>query len=221
MAGDLTLAKVASGDVYMAALVVALCLLLQVEPAQATSAQAAPVQAVAIGPPTDAPTPSAPSKIVRLAAGTLLEVELVSPLSSATSHLGDRFALRLAAPISDNGVELVAAGAIGEGEVIDAAHAGMAGRAGKLILSARHLELNGRPTRIRALTLITTGQSGIGQSRVGLATGVMLLPYVGPTAVLIRGGEVEIPAGAHYTVKLAEDVDLQSNPSNPSEDERK
>ena len=182
-------------------------LLLQVEPSQA-----APAQAAATVAPQTPPTAPAPGKTVRLTAGTQLEVELVAPLSSATSHLGEKFALRLAMPISSDGVEIVAAGATGEGEVIDAAPAGMAGRAGKLILAARRLDLHDRPVRIRGMTLMAAGKS-----RVGLATVVLLTPYVGVTAALIQGGEVEIPAGTHYTVKLAEDVDLPINPSKESE----
>ena len=193
-------------------------LLLQAEPAQAAPAQAAPTQAAAPVAPQTPPTSPDPApvlaagKTVRLAAGTQIEVELVNPLSSATSRLGDKFPLRLATPILSDGVEVVAAGAMGEGEVIDAAHAGMAGRAGKLILSSRRLDLNGRSVRIRGMTLMAAGKS-----RVGLATAVMLTPYAGLAAGLIQGGEVEIPAGARYTVKLAEDVDLQINPSKETE----
>jgi hypothetical protein len=188
-----------------------LCLLPQPSPSQAAGVEAATTIAA-----TAPPTRPTPGKIVHLAAGTQLEVEIVAPLSSAASHVGDKFALRLAAPISSDGVDVVAAGALGEGEVIDAAPAGMAGRAGKLILSARRLNLNGRPARIRGLTLMAAGQS-----RVGLASGVLLLPHVGVAAVLIRGGDVEIPAGARYTVKLAEDVDLPSELSKQPKDDLK
>jgi hypothetical protein len=194
-----------------AAMLVGICLLLQPGPSQA-----ARIEAAATVTPTVPPTPLKPGKKVRLPAGTELEVELVAPLSSAASHLGDKFALRLVAPISSDGVDVVAAGALGEGEVIDAAPAGMAGRAGKLVLAARRLDLNGDPARIRGLTLMAAGQS-----RVGLASGVLLLPRVGVAAVLIRGGEVQIPAGARYTVKLAEDVDLQIQSSKQPEDDVK
>jgi len=191
-----------------AALIALSLLLLQAEPSQAAATQVAPAQAAETVAPQVPPAAPTAGKTVRLTAGTLLEVELVAPLSSATSHLGDKFALRLAAPITSDGVEVVAAGATGEGEVIDASRAGMAGRAGKLVLSARRLDLAGRSVRIRGMTLITT----TGKSRVGLATGMLMVPYVGLAAGFVQGGEVEIPAGARYTVKLAEDVDLQINP---------
>jgi hypothetical protein len=57
--------------------------------------EAAGVEAAATIAATAPPTLPTPGKIVHLAAGTQLEVEIVAPLSSAANHLGDRFALRL------------------------------------------------------------------------------------------------------------------------------
>ena len=53
----------------------------------------------------------------------------------------------------------------------------------------------------------------------GLATGVMLVPYVGVASILIEGGEIQIPAGARGTVRLAEDVDFPAgaSPAAPGE----
>lgn len=152
------------------------------------------------------PTPTT----LHLPAGTPVEIELAETLSSTTSHLADRFAIRLAAPISRDGVEVVAVGATGQGEVIDAARAGISGKQGKLIIAARYLDLNGKRVRVRGMTLMTSGKS-----RVDLATGVMLVPYVGVASILIKGGEIEIPAGARATVRLAEDVDLPLNANHP------
>lgn len=179
---------------------------------QAGPSQAPPVQPAEAAAPPIPPTAPVPGKTLHLPAGTQLVVELVAPLSSATTHIGDKFALRLATPILSDGAEIVAAGAVGEGEVIDVAPAGMGGGAGKLILSARRLDLNGRSVRIRGMTLMAGGKS-----RVDLATGIMFVPYVGLAAGFIHGGQVEIPAGARYTVKLTEDIDLPINPSNVPE----
>ncbi|MFZ0268629.1 hypothetical protein [Caulobacter sp.] len=149
--------------------------------------------------------------MLRLAAGTQVEVELVDHLSSSTNKLGDRFTIRLAQPISIQGVDIVAAGATGQGEVIDAARAGMGGKQGKLIISARYLDLNGRQVRVRGMTFLAAGKS-----RVDLATGVLLVPYAGVAAVLIQGGEIEMPAGARATVRLAEDLELPVSATTPS-----
>ena len=172
---------------------------------QSTQPPVSPAPAASVPSPAQTIAPAAP--VLRLPAGTVVEVELVDQLSSSTNRLADKFAIRLAQAISSDGVEVVAAGATGQGEVIDAARAGMGGKQGKLIISARYLDLNGRRVRIRGMTFMAAGKS-----RVDLATGVLLVPYVGIAAVFVQGGEIEIPAGARATVKLAEDVDLPVNP---------
>jgi hypothetical protein len=190
----------------------------QVEPSAATAAAAqtqtqAPTQTQTQTQAQTSPAAEAPAapRTLKVAAGTQVEVELVDPLSSTTSKLGDRFAIRLAQPISSQGVDLIAPGATGQGEVIDVARAGMGGRQGKLIISARYLDLNGKQVRIRGMTLLASGKS-----RVDLATGVLLVPYAGVAAVFIQGGEIQIPAGARATVRLAEDLDLPVSATPPS-----
>ncbi len=175
-----------------------LCALAQLEPGQAGPSPA-------VARPAPAPIPSSPT-LLHLPAGTPLEVELVDTLSSSTSKLADRFTIRLVTAISRDGIDVVAAGATGQGEVIDAARAGMGGKQGKLIISARYLDLNGRHVRVHGMTLAFSGKS-----HVNLATGVLLAPYVGMGAVLIQGGEIQIPAGSRATVRLAEDVDLPTS----------
>lgn len=165
----------------------------------APTAAEAPAEAA----PTVAATTAPATGFVTLPAGALVEIELVNALSSATSKLGDRFPIRLAEPIVVDGVVVVPAGALGEGEVIDVTGAGINGKQGKLIISARFLELNGQRVRIRGMSIIATGKS-----RVDLATGMMLVPYVGLATVFVRGGNIEMPAGTRATAKLAQAVEL-------------
>lgn len=175
-----------------------LSLLLLAEPAEPSPvSEATPPPAVAA---------VAPAGTIHIPAGTQIEIELVDGLSSATSQLSDRFAIRLAEPISVDGAVVVPAGATGQGEVIDVAKAGINGKQGKLNISARFLDLGGARVRIRGMALITTGKS-----RVDLATGMMLVPYVGLATVFVRGGDIVLPAGTRATARLAEDVELQVN----------
>jgi hypothetical protein len=167
-----------------------------------------PAGAQEVPPAAAPPAPPMP----RLPAGSQVEVELVDTLSSRVNKLGDRFTIRLAQAISSQGVEIAPAGATGQGEVIDVARAGMGGKQGKLIISARYLDLNGRQVRVRGMTFMASGKS-----RVDLATGVLLVPYVGVAAAFIQGGEIEIPAGARATVRLAEDLEppVHATPQTP------
>ncbi|MET0183200.1 MAG: hypothetical protein ABW199_09965, partial [Caulobacterales bacterium] len=111
------------------------------------------------------PTPTPPGLTaveggVLLPAGAVLEFELVEPLSSRTAQQGQTFAMRLASPLAFEGREIVPAGAVGGGEVIDAKASAFGGRPGRLTLSARFIEINGTPARIRGLQW-----SGAGRDR--------------------------------------------------------
>ncbi len=190
---------------YILPALMSLGLLLQGEPAAAT-ATAGPSAPTPVAAPA-APIAATPGK-VRLAKGTELEIELVNGISSATSKLGERFAIRLASPIVVDGVAVLPAGALGEGEIIDARGAGHSGRQGKLVVSARFLDLNGRQTRVRGMTLLLAGKS-----RVDLATAMLMVPYVGLATIFVRGGDIDIPAGTRAIVKLGEDMEIDAVPA--------
>jgi hypothetical protein len=163
-------------------------------------------------PSTAAPTPdtaaapaaaTAPSGSIRIPAGMAVEMEFVEAVGSATSHPGDTFALRLAAPIVIDGRVIVPAGAPGGGEVIDAQASRFGGQQGKLVISGRFLDVNGQRVRIRGMTI-----TGAGRSNVGMVAGLAWVPYAGLGSIFIHGREIEIPAGALASAKLAVDVDV-------------
>jgi hypothetical protein len=158
---------------------------------------------------TDETAPAPPSATltaptsVRIPAGTVVEVELTEALSSRTSQQEQAFRLRLAAPIVIDGREIVPAGAIGGGEVIDAHPSAFGGRQGRLIISGRYIEIGGQQARIRGMQITAAGAH-----RVNTALGVSMIPVAGVAAIFIQGGEVEIPAGARGTARLTNDIDV-------------
>lgn len=176
-----------------------LSLLVQTDPA--STGGAAEPSPPAVAPPA---APPAATTTIRIPAGTPIEIELVDGLSSKTSRIADRFAIRLAEPISIDGKVVLAGGGTGQGEVIDVAAAGINGKQGKLNVSARYLDLDGHRVRIRGMALITTGKS-----RVDLASNMLLVPYVGMATLFVRGGDIVLPAGTRATARLAEDVEVQ------------
>ena len=97
----------------------AMALLLATSTAWAQDARPAPTLLIR---PAIAPAP----RVVHIPAETTVAIEVTQPLGSRTSHIGDMFSLRLAAPIGMNGEALVPAGAFGTGEVIDAKASGLA-----------------------------------------------------------------------------------------------
>ncbi len=138
---------------------------------------------------------------VRIPAGTVIQVELAEPLSSRSAQIGQLFGLRLAAPIVVDGREVAPAGAAGGGEVIDAHAAAFGGRQGRLIISGRYIEINGERVRIRGMQITAAGED-----RGNTALAVTMIPYAGVAGIFVQGGQVEIPAGASGTARLAADV---------------
>lgn len=133
----------------------------------------------------------------RVPAGTPVEIQLLDAVDSR-GRRGDRFRIRLSAPLLDGGVVVVPAGAEGIGEITHAARAGMGGKPGELLLAARYLVINGRQVRLRAFHM---GGSGSDRTNGALALAV----GTGPFALFLHGGEIDIPAGAIGVAKLAED----------------
>jgi hypothetical protein len=151
--------------------------------------------------PTPPPTASQVAPCCRLAAGTPVEVELTQMVSSRVAVEGDRFTFRLVQDIQVDGRTVVAAGAQGDGEVIDVAAGGIAGRPGKLVLVARGLDAGALRIPLRGFHL---GSSGRDSSKV--AIGLSATPYVGILALAVPGGNVEYPAGVHVLAKVAADT---------------
>jgi hypothetical protein len=163
-------------------------------------AQEAPAGEPALSVPISDPSPAS-GPAVHIPAGTVVEVELAEAVSSRTNHPGDLFALRLRAPIVSHGQVVAPAGTLGGGEVIDAVASSFGGRQGRLILSARYLELGGQRVRIRGMQLAAAGEERV---NAALAVGIA----IGPLGMFVQGGEIDIPVGAHGTARLAADLDL-------------
>jgi len=175
---------------------------------------AKPVEAPPI--PATAQTPAAPATAPStVPAGSVVDLEVAEPLSSKVVKLGDKFAIRLAAPIVKDGRVIAPAGTTGVGQVIDAAPAGMFGKPAKLLLAARYLDVGGGQIKLRTFQL---GRVGVDNTNAVMA--MSFIPYVGLASFLVRGGEIEVPIGARAQAKLAEDLPVPAavpaNPTTPS-----
>jgi hypothetical protein len=175
----------------------------QIAPAQ-NSYGSAPVSASPVASNPDVGQTATPSQYFALPAMTLVEIEIVDALNSKTSHIGETFNIRLAAPIMIDGQIAVPKGTTGKGEVIHAAKARAAGKAGELIIAARYLDYQGMKLPLRSLKY---GQDTAGQSHVGEAAAVGIV-VAAPLVLFVTGGQVDIPAGMPATAKLASDVQV-------------
>lgn len=167
---------------------------------------APPVQNGNTGTPAPV-TLSPPQECCLLPALIPVRIEITTHLNSATSKIGDRFPIRLAAPL-DLGELEIPAGIEGIGEVIHAAKSGFGGKGGELILAARYLDYHGTHIPLRSLSYAPEN----GKGREGTALGLAIAGGLagGVAAMFIKGGEVDIPPGTLVYAKTAAAVKVTS-----------
>jgi hypothetical protein len=126
----------------------------------------------------------APPRWVR---GTEIELMVVREVNSRTAKVGDRFRLRVNAPVTVDGVATISVGAVAWGEIISVGGTGSAGGRGRL--GARLLNVE---TRWGPLAL--SGASGTeGPSNTaGVVLGVLGFGLLG---LLNKGGNATLKAG--------------------------
>lgn len=167
-------------------------------------AQVSPPQTTVVAPTAETVVipPVSPSVApVRIAATTLVDIELVEPLSSRTAVMDAMFPIRLAEPLMDGDRVLLPAGTPGMGQVVHAAKSGGGGRAGELLLAARYLEVNGVRIPLRRFRL---GTSGAQRSDAAFAVG-SVVPF---GQLLVKGKEVEYAAGTRANALVAADTEI-------------
>ena len=101
------------------------------------------------------------------------------------------------------------AGAQGVGEVVESTKAGIGGKAGRLILAADYITDRGVRVRLQSLQMSVVGENKTMTANVAGLGGLAFAP-LGLVGLAVRGGEVELPAGAIAQAKLANDVFLPS-----------
>ena len=170
-------------------------------PAASFATEPAAQATAPLGQPAAASAPaSAPvASVVSIPAGTSMDIEITDMLSTKTSKVGDKFALKLAQPLKIGDTIVIPAGITGMGEVIDVGKPGIGGKPGKLVIAGRYLTLNGTNIAIRGLQLRPQG----GEDRSNVVMATSFVPYVGMASFLITGGHVEIPSGSWAIAKLS------------------
>lgn len=148
--------------------------------------------------PTSAAADTGPCCV--LPDGSLVRIEIAEALSSKTAQRGQIFKLRLLQPLAAPEGGLLPVGTEGVGEVVHAERSRGGGKAGELILAARHLEGPDGPIKLRGMKL-----GGSGSNKTGAA---IVASLVLPLGGFVRGSEIEIPLGTNAVAKLAGAVHL-------------
>jgi hypothetical protein len=184
--------------------------------------------------PGDRPPPPIllPSGRVLLPSGTVLAAELRTPLHTATTVVGDRFAARLTQAVAAGGGVVIPVGALVEGRVSHVGNANEPGFIAFLHLKARTVRMaDGRRLRISAEVLDMTGQEVVERGLDGGRTGVRttnpaalsgaaadarraildsILIGLAGRAVVARTSDKEIivPSGTPFTLELVESLEI-------------
>lgn len=160
--------------------------------------ETAPSTATSNEGPHEVATTVTPSGACCLREGAPVTLEILEPLDSSVLKRGDKFRIRLAEPAMAGGDVVIPAGTEGVGEVVHAEKSRAGGKAGELLIAARHLDHQGNLVRLRGLKL-----GGAGKDNTGAAIAVAIA--AGPFALFVQGREIIIPAGTHAQAKIAQD----------------
>ena len=166
-----------------------------------------PTGATVAPPAVASEAPVAATATVRLPALTPLRLQVVGEVSSKTHAKGDKVEIVLAEALWINPTLAIPAGTRGVAEVIHSAKGGMGGKAGELLVAARHLELApGVQIPLRSFRLAPVG----GKNNEGLAMGLSIAGGVagGIAAMVITGGSARIADRSEAFAKTAADVDV-------------
>jgi len=182
----------------------ALCVVLLAIASPALSATTpVPVPATEVIAP--ATPPAIPENATLLPANSVVELEMLDTVSSATSKRGDFFRMRVVHALRAGDFELVPAGTVAVGQVVHAQKAGMGGKAGELILAARYLETPQGQVPLHS----TLGAVGVSRTTQSMAVSVAL----GPLGLVVKGKTVSLPAGSTISVRVAADTLVTPSPA--------
>lgn len=164
----------------------------------------APEADVAAKPAADAPDDPAPAGLL-LPKTTPLIIAIDKELGSKISQTGETFPIRLVTAVSVDGVEVLPAGITGQGEVVHAKKAGLAGAAGELVLAARYLELDGRRIELRSFRFMEAGEIALGKGQDNTGVSNVTTALAGPIGFFIGGGNTNVMPGTIANAKTRND----------------
>lgn len=153
---------------------------------------------------TAAPVAEAPAPLL-LPKTTPLIIAIDKEMGSKISVTGETFPIRLMQPVVVDGVEVLPAGITGQGEVVHAKKAGLAGAAGELVLAARYLDLDGRRIELRSFRFMEAGEASLGKGQDNTGVSNMTTALVGPIGFFIGGGNTNVMPGTVANAKTRND----------------
>lgn len=151
--------------------------------------------------------PPAAAQSLVLPEGTAIPLETRQEVSSKTARVGDQVELAVARPVTIGGVTVIEAGTPAIGEVTRVQDNGLLGRAGKVDI---------RVSTVKAGQLevpVSGERNAKGKSGTlgAVGAGIVFLPL----ALIVRGKDVELPAGTAFDVYVDREVAIPSETAEP------
>ncbi len=148
--------------------------------------------------PVAANRAAAPAARLVLPAGTRIDLVTRDTISTRKNEKGDLLYLKVAAPVTVDGVIAIPADTIVVAQLTRAEKRGAFGRSGKLDVQLLYAELPGGPLRVSG-ALEARGKKDAGDG-AATAAAFLVLPFL-PT-----GRSAEIPAGSAVSARLDRDL---------------
>ena len=138
----------------------------------------------------DRPTSLAAQSAVHvLPANSSISLQIDETLVSGVCIPGSTFRMLVTDDVRTDGEVVIPAGTVAFGEVVDSKKAGMLGKAGVLVLSARYIHLDQRDIRLH---------SALGATGNSMITAALFVPF-------IRGTNATVSKGTQVVVRTAGD----------------
>jgi hypothetical protein len=138
---------------------------------------------------TQTPEPAASSVAHVLPVNTTIPLEFEEKVVSGVNARGSTFKMQVTEDIRVDDTVVIPKGTVVFGEVVDSKRAGMLGKAGVLVLSARYVHLDQRDIRLHSAL------GAAGDARIALA---LFVPFV-------FGAEATVERGTRVSVRTASD----------------
>ena len=167
---------------------------------------------------------------VTVPANTIIPLELMTPLSSATAQVETPVRARVRQAVEVNGVNAIPAGATLIGEVFEVERAGRVQGRSRLAIRFNEMQANGASERLRTNPIIFEGEATKGEDATKIGVGAGIGAAIGGilgggdgaakggaiggaagTGVVLatRGREVELATGAELSASLATPLEIR------------
>jgi hypothetical protein len=140
-----------------------------------------------------------------LPARTSVRLTLINPVGSKTAISGEQFPLTVSEDIKVEGVVVIPQGTPAIGEVIHAQKAKGFGKAGELLVTVRHIDLNNTKIKMRSFQPLQ------GNNNTSTAMAVSSIPYVGVFAGFVQGDDIQMPAQTQVLAQTALEIIFPGN----------